>query len=581
MGFIPPESLDAVRSHLDIADLAAQYVTDLKPSGKNFKGRCPFHQERTPSFYVNPERQTFHCFGCGVGGDAFAFLMRIENLGFSEAVERLAERAGVAISWNHSSDGPGAQERRGMLDALSFAADFYGGCLESSPRATRGRDYLAGRGVTNDSIRNFKIGYAPGSGELCAAAAKKGLDADILFKSGLASPGAKGERPRDYFFDRIVFPIRDAKGAVIGFGARTLGEGEPKYLNSPESAVFSKGRVLYGLFEGLTSIRKTRKAVLMEGYMDVVAAHQHGFPIACAPLGTALTPDQAGLLKRYAGAVAVVFDSDKAGEAATVRAAGILLSSGLSVRAAAVSSGKDPDEFLRARGALAFKDECLAKSEDPPAFLTKKLLARASKPLSPEAKSALAREVLTLIAKTPDEILKSEWIKRLARELAVPEGALSMEMGRGKFASRAPDGAAQKPIQAAMVAGEDERLLSLVFQEPQEASCAGEDDFSSPSAKKIWRAFWAAREKPSWPADLLAALDEPEKSCASALLVGDGRISREPREFSAAISRGRALKRIRELEPLIRDMGAGKRPKDAALQEEYLRLSMQTKERRD
>ncbi|MDE1976830.1 MAG: DNA primase [Elusimicrobia bacterium] len=583
MGLIPPEILENIRSRVDIAEVVAQYVPDLRLSGRSSKGRCPFHQEKTPSFHVNAERQTFHCFGCGAGGDVFAFLMKIENLGFSEAVERLAERAGVPVSWTGESSGAGSQERRALLEALAFAADFYRDCLLKSPRAEPARKYLGSRKISEQASESFRLGYAPGGSEFWAAAEKKGLAREILAKAGLIA--VKEGRPRDYFFDRVVFPIRDAKGAVVGFGARTMGDGVPKYLNSPESPVFSKSRVLYGLWEGLGAVRRVRKAILMEGYMDVIAAHQHGFPIACAPLGTALTPDQAALLKRYAPSVAVVFDSDKAGEAAAVRGSAVLLSAGLSVRAAAVPSGKDPDEFLHEFGGKAFKDDCLAKSESPDQFLTRRLLASAPQPLTPEAKSSIGKEVLALIAKVPDEILKSEWTKRLAKSLDVSEGALSREMGRsaGHKAHRMrPEPAAANPAPAAIFPTEDAQILRLAFENPgAAASMAVEDDFLSQTGRKIWQAFLEVKSEPSWDARLSVAesLSEAERSCVSRLLVESGKSADSEKALEVLLARRRALRRLREIEPQIREMGAGKRPKDAALQDEYLRLCLATKRR--
>ncbi|HVA66526.1 MAG TPA: DNA primase [Elusimicrobiota bacterium] len=586
MGLIPPEVLENIRSRIDIAEVVAQYVPDLRLSGRSFKGRCPFHQEKTPSFHVNAERQAFHCFGCGVGGDAFAFLMKIENLNFSEAVERLAERAGVPVSWTKESSGAGSQERRALLEALAFAADFYRDCLLKSPRAETARNYLASRKVSEQASEAFRLGYAPGGSEFWAAAEKKGLAREVLATAGLVA--VKDGRPRDYFFDRVMFPIRDARGATVGFGARTLGDGEPKYLNSPESPVFSKSRVLYGLWEGLNVVRKVRKAILMEGYMDVIAAHQHGFPIACAPLGTALTPEQAALLRRYVPTVALVFDSDKAGQAAAVRGSTVmLLSKGLSVRMAMVPTGKDPDEFLNEFGGKAFKDECLAKSESPDQFLLHRLLATAGKPISREKKSSIAKEVLALIAKVPDEILKSEWIERLAQALDISKDVLFREMIRpgglakmgGRSQEKAP-AAEPKAVAAAFFPLEDAQLLRLVFENVgPSAPALAENDFVSDAGRSIWRAFERVRSEPSWPARLLESLEEAERSCASGLLVEDKKSADSGKALEVLLARRRALRRLREIEPQIREMGDGKRPKDAALQEEYSRLHSATKRR--
>ena len=230
MGMIAPETLELIRSRLDIAELVGESV-QLSRAGRNLKGRCPFHQERTPSFIVSPERQTYHCFGCGEGGDAFSFVMKTEGLSFVEAAERLAERAGVKIE----SAGPLSEsdrERLRMKEALDFAAEHYRALLLKDPAAEAARQYAAKRRLNKAMVEQFRLGYAPRNGNLVPAARKKGFSDDLLLKAGLAAKRADGSL-RDYFFDRLMFPIRDAKGSTVGFGGRTLGDGEPKYLNTP------------------------------------------------------------------------------------------------------------------------------------------------------------------------------------------------------------------------------------------------------------------------------------------------------------------------------------------------------------
>jgi DNA primase len=345
MSLIPEETLESIRSRVDIVELVRDFVPQLQRAGRNFKARCPFHQERTPSFVVTPERQSFHCFGCGAGGDVFSFLMKMESLSFTEAAEKLAARAGVEIVRKEEPLGPADAEKLKIKELLETAAAFYHQTLLKSAVAEPARRYLASRKVSPETIAKFRLGYAPKSGDVAVRAQRKGFSRELVVRAGLASERASGLR--DYFFDRVLYPIQDAKGSCVGFGARALGEAMPKYLNSPESPVFSKGRVLYGLFQGLADVRKVRRIVLMEGYMDVMAAHQFGLTIACAPLGTALTLDQVALLKRYAGEAVVVFDADRAGQSAALRSAELLLASGLGVRIASVPEGKDPDEFLQ------------------------------------------------------------------------------------------------------------------------------------------------------------------------------------------------------------------------------------------
>ncbi len=401
MAMVPPETLELIRSRLDIVELVGECV-QLTRAGRNMKGRCPFHQERTPSFIVSPERQTFHCFGCGEGGDAFTFVMKTENLSFVESIEKLAARVGVKVEASQTL-GPQDKERLRMKEALEFAAQHYAAVLKKDPAAEAARKYVASRHLNAASVDGFQLGYAPRQGNLTAAALKKGFEEEILLKCGLSARRAEGTL-RDYFFDRLMFPIRDVKGAVIGFGGRTLGDGEPKYLNSPESPVFSKGRVLYGLFEGVAAVRKSRKAHMMEGYMDVIAAHQHGLKTACAALGTALTPEHAALIKRYADSAVIVFDADAAGQTAAVRGAEVALASGLAVRVATVPEGKDPDELLHLKG-LAALEGALDAAVDLVAFKTELLIKRAGE-LTPESKSAVAKDVMGTIAQCPDDVLK-------------------------------------------------------------------------------------------------------------------------------------------------------------------------------
>ncbi len=469
MALIPPETLELIRSRLDIVELVGEFVP-LTRAGRNMKARCPFHQERSPSFIVSPERQTFHCFGCGEGGDAFSFVMKSESLSFMEAAERLALRAGVKIEADREL-GPADKERIKIREANEFAAQHYAELLKKDAAAESARQYVAKRRLSKGSVEHFLLGYAPRNGNLAPAALKKGFSEEILMKAGLAARRADGSL-RDYFFDRLMFPIRDVKGAFVGFGGRTLGDGEPKYLNTAETPVFSKSKVLYGLYEGLAETRKARKAHLMEGYMDVIASHQHGLKTACAPLGTALTPEHALLIKRYADAVAIVFDADAAGQTAAVRGAEVALESGLLTRVASVPEGKDPDEFLHAKGLAAFQ-AALDAAQDLVAFKTELLIKRAGQ-LTPEAKSAIARDVMSTIVRCPDEILKDEWVRRLASRLGLNEeslrrsgGKLIPQNARTRAAAPHPAPAPDKaPVKAAVLPAGDLQLLGVLFKTP-------------------------------------------------------------------------------------------------------------------
>ena len=579
---IPAEALESIRSKLDIVELVSEYVPQMQRAGRNMKARCPFHQERTPSFIVSPERQTFHCFGCGVGGDAFAFLMKIENLSFTEAAEKLAGKAGVKLAIAEDALGPEQKERLKIKEVLELAADYYHRVLISSAAGEAARRYLEGRRVSSESIEAWQLGYAPKSSALVQAAQKKGHSKELLVRAGLAAPAKGSGRLRDYFYDRVLYPIRDARGAVVGFGGRTLGEGEPKYLNSPDSPVFSKGRVLYGLFQGLAAVRKERRVLLMEGYMDVMAAHQYGFVTSSAPLGTALTQDHAALIKRYASEAVLVFDADSAGANASIRNAELLLAAGLSVRIATVPGGKDPDEHLHKSGADSFR-KCLEEATDLADFKTGLLLARHSGPLTPEAKSQIARGVLAAIEQCPDEILKSEWIRRLANRLGVEEQALLRQNGKTASASARPSSrsAPARAAEPAALPEQDVLLLGPLLRRPSLSRLLREEELASAAGRRIWAALCALKEGPAqWEPRLLEALSETDQALVSRLLVDDKPDDEPEKVLTGILESRRGLKRLLEIEPIVKEIGAGQRAKDPAIQEEYARLVLTTRSHR-
>jgi DNA primase len=577
LALIPPETLELIRSRLDIVELVGEYIP-LTRAGRHMKARCPFHQERSPSFIVNPERQTFHCFGCSEGGDAFSFVMKSENLSFMEAAEKLALRAGVKIEANREL-GPADKERIRIREANEFAAEHYALVLKKDPSAEAARAYVGSRRLSAASVEQFKIGYAPRNGNLVPAALKKGFTEEILMKAGLAAKRADGSL-RDYFFDRLMFPIRDVKGAFIGFGGRTLGDGEPKYLNTAETPVFSKSKVLYGLYEGLAETRKARKAHLMEGYMDVIASHQHGLKTACAPLGTALTAEHALLLKRYADAVAIVFDADLAGQNAAVRGAEIALESGLATRVASVPEGKDPDDFLHAKGLEAFKT-VLDGAQDLVAFKTELLIKRAGE-LTPEAKSAIAKDVLATIVRCPDEILKDEWVRRLATRLGLNEDSLRRSGGklipqsskRPASPAGAPSAQARPVTAPAVLPPADLQLLGVLFKTPASAAELVSDDLESASAREIVAALRGLSLEGKWAPRLLDALQPAERAVASRLLTDELGYDDPGATLRTLIGKRRSQRRLKEIEPLVL---SGNAPVDPGLREEFSRLVAELK----
>ena len=310
--------LDDIRARVDIVELVGQFV-NLKRAGENWKGLCPFHTERTPSFTVNPKRGIFHCFGCGAGGDAFRFLMRHDRLAFPEAVRALAERTGVVLAASREAEPEAAGKLEALRRVMALAAEFYSRSLWEAGGA-KAREYLDTRGVDPEVARRFGLGYAPASWDALLSRMKaEGIGDDLLVQAGLVLPRQTGSGFYDRFRGRLLFPIRDTQGRVVAFGGRALAGEEPKYLNSPETPLYVKGQILYALDVARAAMRERGRAILVEGYLDCLMAHQHGFTETVAALGTAFTPAQLGLLRRHADEVIALFDADAAGQKAASR----------------------------------------------------------------------------------------------------------------------------------------------------------------------------------------------------------------------------------------------------------------------
>ncbi|MGB8412590.1 MAG: DNA primase [Candidatus Binatus sp.] len=363
MGRFGDDKIEEVRSRADIVEIVGAHVR-LRRAGRNFVGLCPFHNEKTPSFSVNAERGFFHCFGCGAGGSVFNFIMRVEGLTFPEAVRSLARKYGVTLP-QHDQSGPAAGEREAMLKASEVAAEFFAHVLWNTADGALARDYLKSRGISVETARAFMIGFAPSRpASLAKALERRGLR-DAGVKVGLVKKD--GDGAYDMFRARVMFPIRDAQGRAIAFGGRVLDARIPKYINSPESPLYSKARTLYGLFEARQAISSSAssgkdRAIIVEGYFDVIALWQAGFKEAVAGCGTALTVEQLRALGRYTKQVIACFDGDAAGRKASMRALEIFLQAGLLGRGIFIPSGFDPDTFVRERGAAAFA-EMTEKSE--------------------------------------------------------------------------------------------------------------------------------------------------------------------------------------------------------------------------
>lgn len=342
----PEDRKEEVRRATDVVALVQRYIP-LRRSGRSFSACCPFHQERTPSFHVWPESQRWKCFSCNRSGDAFSFVMEKEGVDFPEALRMLARDAGIELERRDPAAADAARAKDAAYGACEWACRWFEGNLRGSPGAA----YLKGRGLSGETAKEWRLGYAPeGWDGLLLAARRDGVPAASLEAAGLVVPRKGGDGFYDRFRERVLFPIADQRGRVVGFGARALGDEEPKYLNTPETAIFQKGRLLFGLDRARDEAMRARSLAVMEGYMDVIMAHQHGVKTAVAGLGTAFTPDHAALMRRFADRVVLVYDADAAGRRATDRAVHVLFDAGLDCRVAVVTEGKDPCDLLVLRG---------------------------------------------------------------------------------------------------------------------------------------------------------------------------------------------------------------------------------------
>src|SRR5210317_207020 len=411
---IPEEIIQEVRDRTDIVEVISSYVS-LKRSGANHQGLCPFHSEKTPSFNVNSPRQIFHCFGCGVGGNVFSFLMQIEGLSFPDAVRRLGEKVGVEVEEEAVSpeEVRRRDERERILRINEVAGEFYQQLLLTDEEGAPGRRYLRQRGYESETVRTFQLGFAPGGWEsLAKHLAGKSFSSEDSQKAGLVRPGKQERGDYDLFRNRLLFPIHDLQGRMVAFGGRVLDDSLPKYINSPETDVYHKGQVLYGLYQARDAIRHSDTVLVVEGYFDVMALHRAGFTNAVATCGTALTPDHARLLKRYADKILLIFDEDAAGRQATFRAMDALLPSGLAVSVVAMPAGEDPDSLLKTRGEEGFR-RCLDAARPVlEVFIEDQLRSNDD---TVEGRARAANQALERIRRLPEELERSLYLQRLAK----------------------------------------------------------------------------------------------------------------------------------------------------------------------
>ena len=433
----PGSVAEKVKQAADIVKIVGEYLP-LRKAGVNMVGLCPFHSEKTPSFSVHPTRQIFHCFGCGEGGDVFQFVMMVENVTFPEALHQLAEKTGIRLqrhTLEKEADDPRARERAALYRLHEEAGKFFAEQMSATGEGRAARAYLADRGLTGPVLSRFGLGYAPSSGQaLTRYLAESAVPPRAIELSGLlvADSGTGGKsRTYDRFRRRIIFPITNDRGKVIAFAGRTLGGADasgPKYLNSPETPIYSKSRVLYNLSRAGQAIRKAEYAVLVEGYMDSIALASAGIENGVASCGTSLTENQVRLLGRFARRVVVNFDPDAAGVRATERSLDLLLEGGFEVKVLELPDGLDPDSFLRQKGVAAYREE-LGRAPSYLDYLTDRA-ARDHNLENPEGKVAAVNAVLPRLARIPNRILRAETARRVAEGLRVEEKLILEEIDR-------------------------------------------------------------------------------------------------------------------------------------------------------
>ncbi len=433
----PPGFLDELRSRIPLGDLVARRVR-LTRRGREQAGLCPFHNEKTPSFYVVEDKGFFHCFGCGAHGDAIGFIMRADNLDFIEAVERLAGEAGLAVPQQTPQDRERAQRQKTLMEALAAAADFYEAQLWA-PAGARARDYLTARGLDEETIRRFRLGWAPEDRQSLRRALGKEFPEPLLHEAGLLRIPEDGANPYDYFRGRVMFPIGDRAGRVIAFGARTLGgpgEGrdQPKYLNSPDTPVFEKGRVLYAWAAARAALAREPEgaAIVVEGYMDVIALHRAGFATAVAPLGTALTEMQLHELWRLSPEPVLCFDGDTAGQRAAGRVldrALPLLQPGRSLRFATLPPDEDPDSLIRSHGQPAFAEVlALALPLSEKLWEEERTIGALD---TPERRAELEARLMEQVNRIAERSVQNEY-RRFVRERLFGRSAIDRPLGRSR-----------------------------------------------------------------------------------------------------------------------------------------------------
>lgn len=477
--------LDEIQNRCDIAEVIASYIP-LKRAGINFKASCPFHKEKTPSFMVSPTKQIYHCFGCGAGGNVFSFVMKYEKVEFPDAVRTLAERAGVELPRFTRSEFEQSAYAGQIFKVNELAASYYHLKLLKSEEGRRPLDYLKKRGIKDEIIAQAKLGFAPDAWDGFISYAKhNGFAAELLERAGLVLPREEGGY-YDRFRNRIIFPIFDVRNKTLAFGARVLDDSLPKYINSPETEVYIKGKNLYGLNFSAAAIKEKDFCIVVEGYLDFLIPYQFGIKNIVATLGTSLTDIQVRLIKRYTKNVVIVYDADEAGEMASLRGLDLFVKEGLNVRVVSLPQGHDPDSYVRNKGSSGFN--LLVDSSEGIFEYKLGLLASKYDAYNAAGKTKICAEMLPTIDKVTNAVLKFEYIKHLAERLQIKEEPLLLELKkvRPDYTYEPTDDFLKERPQGAMA---EKIIIGLMLEGPeaiaQVKSNLRLEDFSDEMTRRI------------------------------------------------------------------------------------------------
>jgi DNA primase len=542
MSLFPPTFIDDLKSHADIVQVVQERVP-LRRSGTAWKGLCPFHGEKTPSFHVNGDKGFFHCFGCGVGGDVIKFVELFDKIAFPEAVRQLAARVGLPVPEPEESaqDAEGQRDREALLKAHEVAAAWFREQL-ATPAGAAARRQLQDRGLTADTIERIGAGYAPASREaLKNRLLKEGFSPALLLRSGLVVQ--RDERTvLDRFRNRLMIPIHRDNGAIVAFGGRAMDEGQqPKYLNSPETPIYVKGRTLYGLHLSKSAITRAKHAVMVEGYFDVAQAYQAGITNVVASSGTALTPAQAKLLKRFASKVVLSFDPDAAGQGAAARSSELLVAEGFQVNVAVLPAGDDPDNFIRKSGGAAYQERLRASRPYLDYLLDR---ASAGHDLSKDdSRREFLNAMLAVAARIPDAAARDQFADRLAHKARITEEVVRAEIRKAAVQRHTTvDDRTVPPVGALKPA--ERGLIWAIMKDPRAALPALEDledeDLEGLSTRSV---ISQARSLQGWPVDSIPGTLAERLSKGEAAMIAQ--ICLQGSSPATALDCVRALKKLR------------------------------------